>query len=141
LLKNYSHFLYGKSESFNFLVWVDRLIRSGGHHTYFGLKALIEKIYDNTNERLTDKEVWMGRIEDWLKAVSARREWGEYYISPIYTSNKEIRGWQVRFPSTLKLPKSNRAFMTSTCGGQDKALATAVQYRDKIISDWINLNF
>jgi len=141
LLKNYSHFLYGKSESFNFLVWVDRLIRSGGHHTYFGLKALIEKIYDNTNERFTDKEVWMGRIEDWLKAVSARREWGEYYISPIYTSNKEIRGWQVRFPSTLKLPKSNRAFMTSTCGGQDKALATAVQYRDKIISDWINHNF
>jgi hypothetical protein len=141
LLKNYSHFLYGKSESFNFLVWVDRLIRSGGHHTYFGLKALIEKIYDNTNERFRDKEVWMGRIEDWLKAVSARREWGEYYISPIYTSNKEIRGWQVRFPSTLKLPKSNRAFMTSTCGGQDKALATAVQYRDKIISDWINHNF
>lgn len=141
LLKNYSHFLYGKSESFNFFVWVDRLIRSGGHHTYFGLRALIEKIYDNTNERFTDKEVWMGRIEDWLKAVSARREWGEYYISPIYNSNKEIRGWQVRFPSTLKLPKSNRAFMTSTCGGQDKALATAVQYRDIILSDWINHNF
>jgi hypothetical protein len=28
--------------------------------------------------------------------------------------------------------------MSSTCGGQDKALADAVQYRDKIISDWIN---
>lgn len=83
----------------------------------------------------------MGRIEDWLKAVSARREWGEYFISPIYTSNKEIRGWQVRFPSTLKLPKSNKAWMSSTCGGQDKALAAAVQYRDKILSDWINHNF
>lgn len=137
LLKKYSHLLYGKSESFNLLVWVERLIRSGGHHTYFGLKALIDKIYNNTNERFTDKQVWMSRIEVWLKAVSARREWGEYYISPIYTSKKEIRGWQVRFPSTLKLPKSNRAFMISTCGGQDKALATAVQYRDNILSDWI----
>ena len=144
LLKNYSHFLYGKSESFKFLVWVDRLIRSGGHHTYFGLKALIDKIYDNTNERFTDKEVWMGRIEDWLKGVSARIEWGEYYISPIYTSNKEIRGWQVRFPSTLKLPKSRIArasFLICTLGDKDKALKAAVQYRDKILSDWINLNF
>lgn len=141
LLKTYSHFLYGKTDSFNLLVWVDQLIKWGGHHTYFGLIALINKIYDSTNERFTDKEVWMGRIEDWLKAVSARREWGEYFISPIYTSNKEIRGWQVRFPSTLKLPKSNKAFMCSTCGGQDKALADAVQYRDKILSDWINHNF
>lgn len=141
LLKIYSHFLYGKKDSFNLLVWVERLIRSGGHHTYFGLKALIDKIYAETNERFTDKDVWMGRIEDWLRAVSARREWGEYYISPIYTSTKEIRGWQVRFASTLKLPKSNKAFMSSTCGGQDKALATAVQYRDKILSDWINHNF
>lgn len=122
-------------------MWVERLINSGGHQTYFGLRALIEKIYNNTNERFTDKEIWMSRIEDWLKAVSARIEWGEYYISPIYTSNKEIRGWQVRFPSTLKLPKSNRAFRISTWGGQDKALATAVQYRDKILSDWINQNF
>lgn len=138
LLKNYSHFLYGKSENFYLLVWVEQLIRSGGHHTYFGLKALIEKIYSNTNERFTEKEIWEGRIENWLKAVSARREWGEYYITPIYTSNKEIRGWQVRFPSTLKLPKSNKGFMSSTCGDQSKALATAVEYRDKILSDWIN---
>jgi len=137
LLKNYSHFLYGKSESLNFLIWVERLVRSGGHHTYFGLRALINKIYDSTNERFTSKKVWMDRIEDWLKAVSARREWGEYFISPIYTSNREIRGWQVRFPSTLKFPKSNKALMSSTCGGQDKALAAAVQYRDKILSDWI----
>ena len=141
LLKNYSHFLYGKSDSFNLLVWVEELIRSGGHHTYFGLKALVEKFYGNTNERFTNKEVWVGRIEEWLKAVNARRDWGEYYISPVYTSNKEIRGWQVRFPSTLKLPKSNKAFMTSTRGGQDKALATAVQYRDKILSDWISQKF
>jgi hypothetical protein len=28
--------------------------------------------------------------------------------------------------------------MSSTCGGQAKALAAAVQYRDKILSDWIN---
>ena len=110
----------------------------GGHHTYSGLKALIDKVYSSVNERFTDKEVWMNRLNDWLKAVSGRRDWGEYYISAIYTSNKEIRGWQVRFPSTLKLPKSNKAFMSSTCGGQDKALANAVQYRDKIISDWIN---
>jgi hypothetical protein len=141
LLNNYSHFLYGKSESFNFLRWVERLVRSGGHHTYFGLRALIDKIYDSTNERFTDKAVWMDRIEDWLKAVSARREWREYFISPIYTSNRELRGWQVRFPSTLKLPKSNKAFMSKTYGGQDKALAAAVQYRDKILSDWINQNF
>lgn len=141
LLKNYSHFLYGKSEGFNLLIWVERLVRSGGHHTYFGLRALINKMYDSTNERFTDKEVWMGRIEDWLKAVSARREWGEYFISPIYTPNREIRGWQVRFPSTLKFPKSNKALMCSTCGGQAKALAAAVQYRDKILSDWINQKF
>jgi hypothetical protein len=140
-LKDYSHFLYGKSESFNLLVWVERLVRSGGHHTYFGLRALINKVYDSTNERYTDKEVWMGRIEDWLKAVSARREWGEYFISPIHTPNHEIRGWQVRFPSTLKFPKSNKAFICSTWGGQAKALAAAVQYRDKILSDWINQNF
>ena len=57
LLKNYSHFLYGKSDSFNLLVWVEELIRSGGHHTYFGLKALVEKFYGNTNERFTNKEV------------------------------------------------------------------------------------
>ena len=141
LLKKYSYFLYDKSNSFNLLVWVERLIRSGAHHTYFGLQVLVNKIYQETNERFTDKQVWISRLEDWLKAVSTRREWGEYFISPVYTSNKKIRGWQVRFPSTLKLPKSNKAFMCSTCGGQDKALVTAVQYRDKILSDWINLNF
>ena len=141
LLKNYSHFLYGKSESFNFLMWVERLVKSGGHHTYFGLRALINKLYDSTNEGLTAKEVWMDRIEDWLKGVSACRKWGAYYICPIYTSNHEIRGWQVRFPSTLKLPKSNKAFMNSTYSGQERALISAVQYRDKILSDWINHNF
>lgn len=141
LLKNYSHFLYWKSESFNFLMWVERLVRSGGHHTYFGLRALINKIYDSTNERSTAKEVWMDRIEDWLKGVTACRKWGAYYICPIYTSNHEIRGWQVRFPSNLKLPKSNKAFMNSTYGGQERALISAVQYRDKILSDWINHNF
>lgn len=138
LLKEYSHFLYWKNDSFKLLSWVRQLVKMGGHHTYSGLKALIDKVYSSVNERFTDKEVWMNRLNDWLKAVSGRRDWGEYYISAIYTSNKEIRGWQVRFPSTLKLPKSNKAFMSSTCGGQDKALADAVQYRDKIISDWIN---
>ena len=137
LMKKYSHFLYGKSNSFNLLLWVERLILSAGHHTYFGLKALINKIYDNTNERFTEKDVWIRRLEDWLKAVSARREWGEYFISPIYTCNKQIRGWQVRFPSTLNL--RNKAFISSTCGGDDKALITAVKYRDKILSDSINL--
>lgn len=141
LLKNYSHFLYGKSDSFNLLVWVERLVNSGGHHTYFGLRALVNKIYASTNERFTDKEVWMDRIEDWLKVASARRDTGECYISSIYTSDHKVRGWQVRFPSTLKLPKSNKAFMCSTWDGQDKALAAAVQYRDKILSDWINQNF
>jgi hypothetical protein len=27
--------------------------------------------------------------------------------------------------------------MCSTCGGKDKALTLAVEYRDKIISSWI----
>lgn len=138
LLEKYSHFLYWKSDSFNLLVWVKQLVKSGGHHTYFGLNALIDKIYSSVNERFTDKEVWISRLNIWLKAVSDRRDWGEYYIYPIYTPNKVIRGWQVRFPSTLKLPKSNKALMCSTCGGQDKALLLAVEYRDKIISDWIN---
>lgn len=138
LLEKYSHFLYWKSDSFNLLVWVKQLVKSGGHHTYFGLNALIDKIYSSVNERFTDKEVWISRLNIWLKAVSDRRDWGEYYIYPIYTPNKVIRGWQVRFPSTLKLPKSNKALMCSTCGGQDKALLLAVEYRDKILSDWIN---
>jgi len=141
LLKNSSHFLYGKSDSFNLLVWVERLVNSGGHHTYFGLIALVNKIYASTNKRFTDKEVWMDRIEDWLKVASARRDTGEYSIYSIYTSDHKVRGWQVRFPSTFKLPKSNKAFICSTWDGQDKALAAAVQYRDKILSDWINQNF
>lgn len=122
--EKYFHLLYWKKDSFNLLVWVKRLVKSGGHHTYFGLKALIDKVYGSVNERFTDKEVWTNRLNIWLKAV-------------IYTSNKKIRGWQVRFPITLKLPKSNKAFMSSTHGGQDKAFVLAVQYRDKIISDWI----
>lgn len=138
LLEKNSHFLYWKSDSFNLLVWVKQLVKSGGHHTYFGLNALINKVYSIVNERFTDKEVWISRLTIWLKAVSDRRDWGEYYIYPIYTPNKVIRGWQVRFPSTLKLPKSNKAMMCSTCGGQDKALLLAVEYRDKILSDWIN---
>ena len=138
LLEKYSHFLFWKSDSFNLLVWVKQLVKSGGHHTYFGLNALIDKIYSSVNERCTDKEVWISRLNIWLKAVSDRRDWGEYYIYPIYTPNKVIRGWQVRFPSTLKLPKSNKAMMCSTCGGQDKALLLAVEYRDKILSDWMN---
>jgi len=137
LLVKYSHFLYWKSDSFNLLVWVKSLVKLGGHHTYFGLNALIDKVYSSVNERFTDKEVWTNRLNIWLKAVSDRRDWGEYYIYPIYTPNKIIRGWQVRFPSTLKLPKSNKAFMCSTCGGKDKALSLAVEYRDKIISSWI----
>jgi hypothetical protein len=144
LLKKYSHLLYWKTDSFNLLMWADRLIRSGGHHTYFGLKALINKIYNNYNKRFTDKKVWMDRIDTWLNEVSGRREYGEYYISAIYTSNhpKQIRGWQVRFPSTVKLPnKSNKAFICSTYGGKDNALLAAVQYRDKILSDWIDQNF
>lgn len=138
LLEKYSHFLYWKSDSFNLLVWVKQLVKSGGHHTYYGLNAIVDKIYSSVNERFTDKEVWISRLNIWLKAVSDRRDWGEYYIYPIYTPNKVIRGWQVRFPSTLKLPKSNKAFICSTYSGQDKALAAGVRYRDKIISDWIN---
>ena len=113
------------------------MVKSGGHHTYFGLKALIDKVYGSVNERSLDKEVWTDRLNIWLKTVSSRRDWGEPYITPLYKSNKEIRGWQVRFPSTLKLPKSNKAFMCSTHGGQDKAFVLAVQYRDKVISDLI----
>lgn len=108
------------------------MVRSGGHHTYFGLNALINKIFNSVNEQFTDKEVWISRLTIWLKAVSDCTDWGEYYIYPIYTANKVIRGWQVRFPSTLKLPKSNKAMMCSTCGGQEKALFLALQYRNYI---------
>lgn len=137
-LIKYSHFLYWKKDSFDLLVWVKRLIDAGGHHTYLGLNALINKIYSSINERFTDKKIWLEILNVLLIVSSARRNWGEFYISPIYTSNKVIRGWQVRFPSTLDLPKSNKAFMCSTLGGQDKAFSSAVQYRDKIISDWID---
>jgi hypothetical protein len=137
LLVKYSHFLYWKSDSFNLLVWVKLLIENGGHHTYLGLNALIDKIYATTNKRFIKKEVWETRLKDWLNTLSYGRNCGEYYISHIYTLNKQVRGWQVRFPSTLKLNNFNRAFMSSTYGGSDKAFVLAVQYRDKIISDWI----
>lgn len=137
LLEKYSHFLYWKLDSFNLLMWVKLLMNAGGHHTYLGLNALINKVYSSTNERFTDKEVWASRLNDWLKAVSERRAW-KYYTYPLYTSTKVIRGWQVRFPSSLKVPvKSNKAFICSTNGGQKKALQLAVQYRDKVISDLI----
>lgn len=137
-LEKYHHFLYWKVESFNLLSWTKNLVGIGGHHTYFGLKALIDKVYSSNNERFTDKEVWLTRLDIWLKAVSERRNYGEYYITSIYSSNKQLRGWQVRFPTSLKLPKSNKAFLFSTCGGQDKAFLLAVEYRDKILSEWIN---
>lgn len=60
------------------------MVKSGGHHTYFGLNALINKIYNSVNERFTDKEVWISRLTIWLKAVSDRRDWGEYYIPHIH---------------------------------------------------------
>jgi hypothetical protein len=137
LLNKYSHFLYWKTDSYNLLLWTSKFIDIGGHHTYYGLKALIDKIYSSTNERFVDKETWDSRLEEWLKVVSARREWGEYYITPIYTSKKEIKGWQVRFPISIKLPKSNKGIMCSTYGGQDKAFITAVQYRNSILINWI----
>jgi hypothetical protein len=137
-LNKYSHLLYWKLDSYNLLLWVNKLINIGGHHTYFGLKALIYKIYSSINERFTDKEIWDNRLEEWLKTLSERRDWGEYYISPIYTSSKKIRGWQVRFPISIKLPKSNKGFISSTYGGQDKAFIIAIEYRDKILRDWID---
>lgn len=138
LLNNYSHFLYWKTDSYKLLLWASKLIDIGGHHTYYGLKVLIDKIYSSTNERFVEKEVWYSRLEEWLKAVCERRECGEYYITPIYTSDKEIRGWQVRFPMSIKLPKSNKGFMCSTYGGQDKAFLASVQYRNSILINWIN---
>ena len=139
-LKEYSHFLYWKRDSFNLLVWVEQLVRIRAHHAYLGLKLLIDKVYNSTNERFTDKEIWNSRLNVWLNTVYSRLKWGEYYISPIYTSKKDIRGRQVRFPTTLKIPsKSNKVvFMNSSYGGQEKTLAAAVQCRDKILSDWIN---
>ena len=138
LLEKHMHFLYWKSDRFSQLIWVKSLMQAGGHHTYFGLNTIIDKIYSSVNERLTEKDLWIIRLNLWLKAVYRRRVW-EYYIYPIYRSNKVIRGWQVRFPSALKLPKkSNKAFISSTYKGEDKALGAAVQYRDSILSSWIN---
>ena len=48
------------------------MVNIGGHHTFFGLKALIDKIYSSTNERFTTQEIWYSRLEKWLKAVSFR---------------------------------------------------------------------
>ena len=133
-LNKYVCFLYWKTESFNFLIWVSKLIKIGGHHTYFGLKALITKLYSITNERFTSKEIWDSRLEEWF--VSERRKWGEYYITPIYSPSKEIRGWQVRFPISFKLP--NKGFMCTTHGGIDKTFKVAIEYRNNILSSWID---
>ena len=54
------------------------------------------------------------------------------------SGTREIRGWQVRFATSLSVPaKSNKAFMVSTCGGLDNALSQAVAYRDKIILEML----
>ena len=111
------------------------MVKIGGHHNYFGLKALIDKIYMVKNKRVTEKEVWLERLSIRAQALSSRSKYGEYYISPVYTSDKKIRGWQVRFPVSLKLTKIKKSFMFSTCGGQDRALQLAVEYRNKILSD------
>jgi hypothetical protein len=134
LLVNYSHFLYWKSYSFNLLNGVKNLIATGGHHTYSGLSLLIDKLYSSTNERLTDKKVWVERLNLWLQAVNSRRASGHFYIFAIYKPNtREIRGWQVRFATSLKLPdKCNKAFMCVTNGGSEKALQLAVAYRDRL---------
>lgn len=139
LLEKHSHFLYWKLDSLNLLRWVKRLMDIGGHHTYLGLSALINKIYSSRNERFIDKEVWNSRLNLWLKAVLDNRKWGEYYIFPLFISTtKEIRGWQVRFLSSLKVPaKSNKAFMCLTNESQEKAFQLAVQYRNKIILNLI----
>lgn len=115
MLEKYSHFLSWKYDSFNLLKCVKQLITIGGHHTFRGLNLLINKIYNSNHERFTDKKVWDERLKIWLYAKNNRRLHGHYYIYPLYTLNKDIRGWQVRFASSLKLPaKSNKAFMCST---------------------------
>lgn len=43
----------------------------------------------------------------------------------------------MRFGTSLVMPHSNKAFMTSTCGGVNEALTCAVQYRDKVLTDWV----
>jgi len=37
---------------------------AGGHHTYLGLNALINKVYSSINERFIEKEVWSSRLND-----------------------------------------------------------------------------
>ena len=125
----------------------------GFHHIYLGLKAIIVKIYSMPNLRLTTKEVWLNRLDSWLVGVSERTMW-PYYIYPLYTSNKTIRGWQVRFPSVLQLTNSNKAFMCSTlalrpckdvqgcvAGGENKSLEIAIQHRDNTISNNFSYKF
>lgn len=127
--------MYWKSDSFNLFNWVKTLIYIGGHHTYIGLNLLIEKIYSNTNERITEKYIWIERLNLWLETVNNRRDTGNYYIYPLYIPNtREIRGWQVRFATSLSLPeKSNKAFMCSSYGSSAKALESAIQYRENVI--------
>ena len=88
---------------------------------------LIERIYNNVNEWIIDKEVWIERLNVWLQAVNSRRAGGHYYIYPLYVPNtRNIRGWQVRFATSIKLPdKLNKAFMCSTYGGKKKILLTS----------------
>lgn len=47
--KIFTFFYLEKKDSFDLLVWVKRLIYAGGHHTYLGLNALINKIYSSIN--------------------------------------------------------------------------------------------
>jgi hypothetical protein len=112
----------------------------GFHHIYLGLKSIIVNIYSMPNLRLTTKEVWLNRLDSWLVGVSERRMW-PYYIYPLYTSNKTIRGWQVRFPSVLQLTNSNKAIMCSTLGGENKSLEIAIQHRDNTISNNFSYKF
>lgn len=139
LLIKYCFFLYWKSDSFNLLKWVKQLIEVGGHHTYQGLNLLIVKIYNNVNKRIIDKEVWIERLNIWLQAVNSRRAGGHYYIYPLYVPNtRDIRGWQVRFATSIKFPeKLNKAFMCSTYGGSSNALNLAIEYREIIIKEML----
>lgn len=88
LLKNNSEYLYWIKDSFDLYVWAEHLIKLGGHHTYLGLRALINKIYDSSNRRVTDRQVWMERLDVWLKTVCDNRDKGQYYINAIYTTDK-----------------------------------------------------
>ena len=139
LLEKHVELLYWKSDSFKLFTWVKTLTEIGGHHTYLGLSLLIEKLYSNTHERLTEKKTWVERLDIWLKTVNSRRDAGNYYIYPIYVANtREVRGWQVRFATSLTLPeKSNRAFMCSSHGGSAKALELAISYREIVIFEML----